>query len=366
MKHRHGFVKPYFSLDAASILPVHLLISLLDLSRDKETSSVTSILDMCAAPGGKTLLLLNYLLNYASLPERHCSSNTDDHSSFPNPENNNYYLIRLQVNEAKPNRFQRMVLMLQSHLPHAQPGCDYVRRSKDRCNGMLAQTCLEKDEEEAEGEEAEVKRRILRDILEGCVTFRPTPNLELIATRGLGENVGEHNVRNLSQDPPLIIPDSPIKSSSSSLESIESQYDAILVDVPCSADRSWLFNHPVDNPSLPQRLAALDSLPALHGRLLDRALRLVRPGGVVVYCTCTLDAHQNGQVVRQSLAADESRFQVLDLRFVIEATSHLFRFCDPIRDCREDWAVTFKEGISIVPAEGKNWGPMFISAIRKL
>ena len=41
----------------------------------------------------------------------------------------------------------------------------------------------------------------------------------------------------------------------------------------------------------------------LQFRLLERAFGLVQPGGVVVYCTCSLFRQENEQVVGRALAS---------------------------------------------------------------
>ncbi len=61
--------------------------------------------------------------------------------------------------------------------------------------------------------------------------------------------------------------------------------DAVLIDAPCSATGT-IRRHP-DVPWLkaPTDLAALN---ALQDRLLAAAVRMVRPGGRIVYCVCSL------------------------------------------------------------------------------
>lgn len=65
----------------------------------------------------------------------------------------------------------------------------------------------------------------------------------------------------------------------------EARYDAILLDAPCSATGT-VRRH----PDLPHRTAPGDlaSLRALQARLLDRVWDWCAPGGVVVYCVCSL------------------------------------------------------------------------------
>lgn len=61
--------------------------------------------------------------------------------------------------------------------------------------------------------------------------------------------------------------------------------DAVLVDAPCSGTGTWRRN-----PEARWRLdePGLDRLAALQRRLLDIAAALVRPGGRLVYVTCSL------------------------------------------------------------------------------
>ena len=69
--------------------------------------------------------------------------------------------------------------------------------------------------------------------------------------------------------------------------------DAVLVDAPCSGTGTWRRN-----PEARWRLdaASLDRLTALQRHLLDVAEALVRPGGRLIYVTCSLlDEEGSGQ-----------------------------------------------------------------------
>ncbi len=76
--------------------------------------------------------------------------------------------------------------------------------------------------------------------------------------------------------------------------------DAILLDVPCSntgvlrrrADARWRFDE--------IRLAQLTELQA---RMLDTAAAILRPGGRIVYSTCSLEAEENERQIQRFLAA---------------------------------------------------------------
>ena len=70
--------------------------------------------------------------------------------------------------------------------------------------------------------------------------------------------------------------------------------DAVLVDAPCSGTGTWRRN-PEARWRLNER--ELDRLAALQARLLDLAASLLRPGGRLIYVTCSLlDEEGVGQV----------------------------------------------------------------------
>lgn len=76
-------------------------------------------------------------------------------------------------------------------------------------------------------------------------------------------------------------------------------FDAVLLDVPCSAtgtirrhpDLPWQ-KHPEDLPSLVE----------LQARLLEHAGALVRPGGLLVYATCSLEPEESEQQIESFLS----------------------------------------------------------------
>jgi len=66
-------------------------------------------------------------------------------------------------------------------------------------------------------------------------------------------------------------------------------FDAVLLDAPCTATGT-IRRHP-DIVHL-KRPADLEKLAALQTRLLDNAVTLLRPGGCLVYCTCSLEPEE--------------------------------------------------------------------------
>ncbi|WP_223425292.1 RsmB/NOP family class I SAM-dependent RNA methyltransferase [Tateyamaria pelophila] len=67
--------------------------------------------------------------------------------------------------------------------------------------------------------------------------------------------------------------------------SLEGQYDAILLDAPCSATGT-IRRHP-DLPFAKDGSEFADLID-MQGRMIDHALTLLRPGGRMVFCTCSL------------------------------------------------------------------------------
>lgn len=66
------------------------------------------------------------------------------------------------------------------------------------------------------------------------------------------------------------------------------KFDRVLVDAPCSGSGAWRRN-----PDARWRSMDLANLTALQTRILDSAQRLVKPGGRLVYATCSLLPDEN-------------------------------------------------------------------------
>ena len=71
-------------------------------------------------------------------------------------------------------------------------------------------------------------------------------------------------------------------------------FDRALVDAPCSG-----LGVLDSRPDLRWRA---EPLPELQGELLRAAIERVRPGGTVVYSTCTVNAAENEEIVDRAVA----------------------------------------------------------------
>ena len=93
-------------------------------------------------------------------------------------------------------------------------------------------------------------------------------------------------------------------------------FDRVLVDAPCSGSGAWRRN-----PDARWRLTpdALDRYRDMQREILSRAARLVRPGGRLVYATCSLLPAENDRQVEAFLAGRRG-FELLPVERVWHET----------------------------------------------
>ena len=76
-------------------------------------------------------------------------------------------------------------------------------------------------------------------------------------------------------------------------------FDAVLLDAPCSATGTIRRNPDI---SYLKSEADITALAAVQARLLKHALRLLKPGGQLVYATCSLEPEEGEAQIRALLA----------------------------------------------------------------
>lgn len=79
-------------------------------------------------------------------------------------------------------------------------------------------------------------------------------------------------------------------------------FDAVLLDAPCSATGT-IRRHP--DVAWTKRPEDVDKLAALQARLLDQAARLTKPGGRLIYCTCSLERAEGEAQIEAFLARND-------------------------------------------------------------
>lgn len=84
-------------------------------------------------------------------------------------------------------------------------------------------------------------------------------------------------------------------------EWLRGPFDMILLDAPCTATGT-LRRHP--DAALSKGPEDVAKLAALQRRLLDQAIRLLRPGGLIVYSVCSLEPEEGPDQIRRLMLID--------------------------------------------------------------
>ncbi|ORY27062.1 S-adenosyl-L-methionine-dependent methyltransferase [Naematelia encephala] len=86
-------------------------------------------------------------------------------------------------------------------------------------------------------------------------------------------------------------------------------FDRILADVPCSGDGTLR-----KNPGVWKSWGPMDAngLHSLQLRILERGMNLLKPGGRLVYSTCSFNPIENEAVVAAALNSHEGKFKIID------------------------------------------------------
>jgi len=78
-------------------------------------------------------------------------------------------------------------------------------------------------------------------------------------------------------------------------------FDAVLLDAPCSATGTLRRNPDVGRL---KKAGDVEDLAHIQGFLLERAVDWVKPGGLLVYCTCSLQKAEGEERIAALLASD--------------------------------------------------------------
>lgn len=131
----------------------------------------------------------------------------------------------------------------------------------------------------------------------------------------------------------------------------DAAFDAILLDAPCSA--TGTIRRRPDIPYVRDG-SGLEEMLDLQARLIDRAALLLRPGGRLVYCTCSLLPEEGEAQVERALSRHR------DLLVDLEALRSLGPECS-------DWLVEM--GLRLRPDGWAELGGMdgfFVTALQKV
>ena len=99
------------------------------------------------------------------------------------------------------------------------------------------------------------------------------------------------------------------------IKRLAGKVDRVLVDAPCSGLGTLRRN-----PDMKWRQSpgAVDELVDKQRRILAASSQLLKPGGRLVYATCSLLAEENEQIVDHFLTEQSGRFRLLDCQSLMD------------------------------------------------
>ncbi|NXY76196.1 NSUN4 methyltransferase, partial [Glareola pratincola] len=134
-------------------------------------------------------------------------------------------------------------------------------------------------------------------------------------------------------------------------------FHKVLVDVPCTTDRHSVTEQD-NNIFHRRRTKERQMLPMLQLQLLMAGILAAKPGGEVVYSTCSLSPLQNEHVIEGAVEVAETQYnisvRVEDLSHFRTLFQDTFSF---FSDCRL--------GELVLPHLTANFGPMYFCKLRR-
>ncbi|KFQ85458.1 5-methylcytosine rRNA methyltransferase NSUN4, partial [Phoenicopterus ruber ruber] len=132
----------------------------------------------------------------------------------------------------------------------------------------------------------------------------------------------------------------------------------VLVDVPCTTDRHSVMEQD-NNIFHRRRTKERQMLPMLQLQLLMAGILATKPGGEVVYSTCSLSPLQNEYVIERAIEIAETQFNI-NIR--VEDLSH-FRTLKLFQDTFSFFS-DCRLGELVLPHLTANFGPMYFCKLR--
>ena len=141
-------------------------------------------------------------------------------------------------------------------------------------------------------------------------------------------------------------------------EYFEEQFDKVLCDVPCFTDRHTIFNEE-GNLFQTHRSKERLKMPELQAQLLQSAILCTKPGGTIVYSTCTLSPIQNDGVVSLALK------QIWEETKIDMAICDLSKAILPLKPMLK-YAQNTRFGQLVIPQIAQNYGPMYFAKLKRI
>ncbi|MBW2969876.1 RsmB/NOP family class I SAM-dependent RNA methyltransferase [Candidatus Woesearchaeota archaeon] len=116
--------------------------------------------------------------------------------------------------------------------------------------------------------------------------------------------------------------------------SAKQQFDKILLDAPCSGN--YLLEQGWFEKRTPEDIQKSSDI---QKRLLQDAVGLLKPGGTLVYCTCSLEPEENEMNVQWALEKLPVRLEKVNLEIGDEGATEVFgkKLNPEIKKCKRFW-----------------------------
>lgn len=134
------------------------------------------------------------------------------------------------------------------------------------------------------------------------------------------------------------------------------KFDKALVDVPCSLEGRFLASYPKSYIDwTPKKVRILASLQKF---LLRSAISATKPGGVIVYSTCTLEPEENEEVIDWLLKKEGTAIEILDINIDIPGKVSGFS-----KFAKKSFDPSIEKTVRVLPSETMEG--FFIAKIKK-
>lgn len=134
-------------------------------------------------------------------------------------------------------------------------------------------------------------------------------------------------------------------------------FDRVLADVPCSGEGRF---HLSDSASWSQwSESAIRGLAKRQAALLESACRTLRPGGEVLYATCTMAPEENEQVVDRVLRRGRTPMELRAIDLPLDGVRPGLSGWEGTTYCAE-----IERAVRVVPGTGMT--PFFMARLRRL
>jgi 16S rRNA C967 or C1407 C5-methylase (RsmB/RsmF family) len=135
----------------------------------------------------------------------------------------------------------------------------------------------------------------------------------------------------------------------------DGQFDRVLVDAPCSSERHLLHD---DDELVQWTQGRSKTLAQKQLQLLLSALGAVRPGGLVLYATCSISDTENDLVLEKAKKKSPIKFKIVSAQWGKGDDSALKQRKWPIGS-------PTKYGWIVLPDSGGRWGPLFFALCKR-